>query len=90
MKYLCLLLVFLFLIACSPVEKVPVSPEKSCSFDSDCFPSECCHANDSVNLENAPKCSGIMCTMDCVPGTIDCGQGEIKCLKNQCRAVMKK
>lgn len=73
------------LVSCAPA----IDPKKSCSLDTDCFPSECCHANDSVSLENAPKCNGVLCTQECVPETIDCGQGEIRCLKGQCLVVMK-
>lgn len=74
------------LLSCTPV----IDSKKSCSLDTDCFPSECCHANDSLNQENALKCSGVLCTQECVPKTIDCGQGEVKCLKGQCQVVMKK
>lgn len=75
---LCLLLVLV--VGCTPVEK-------ECSVDSDCVKATCCHASDAVSEEHAPDCKGILCTMDCVPGTTDCGQGEIKCVEGSCEVV---
>ena len=79
--------VALFLLtACTGTTSIPT--EKQCSRDYDCVPKECCHPTDAVNREHAADCTGLLCTMDCVPGTIDCGQGEIKCVEGECRAVM--
>ena len=61
----------------------------TCTQDSDCVPASCCHPTDAVNKDNAPDCSGTMCTMNCEPNTLDCGQGEIKCVKNECIVFLK-
>lgn len=71
------------LIGCAP-------SDKKCSVDKDCVAASCCHANDAVNKENAPACSGMICSQECVTNTIDCGQGKISCVKGECRAVMNK
>lgn len=83
MVFLILILFSIGLIGCVPAEK-------ECSADKDCVPATCCHASEAVNKEQAPDCKGILCTMECVPGTIDCGQGEIKCVKGNCEIVSKK
>ncbi len=83
MRYLLLLIPLIFLVACSaPTEKV-------CSVDSDCIAAQCCHATDAVNKENAPDCSGQLCTMNCEEGTLDCGQGSVKCASGSCEAVFE-
>ena len=74
-------LLSIFLLSCTPAEK-------QCSTDNDCVPAQCCHANDAVNKEYGPDCSGRLCTLQCEPGTIDCGQGEIQCVAGECRAVL--
>jgi len=61
--------------------------ENSCGSDSDCVKDACCHASGCVSKENAPACKDIMCTQECVPGTLDCGQGSCKCINNKCEAV---
>ena len=33
-----------------------------CVTASDCVPEQCCHPTSCVNRNNAPDCSGIMCT----------------------------
>jgi hypothetical protein len=66
-----------------------VPAEKKCSVDADCVQASCCHASDAVSKEFAPDCKGILCSMECVPGTIDCGQGEVQCVKGSCEAVLK-
>ena len=82
LSILILISLSLFLISCAPAEKL-------CRADYDCLPAECCHAADAVNRDNAPDCSGVLCTAECQPGTLDCGQGEIKCLSGKCGVVMK-
>ena len=83
-----LLLVMLVLeVACTPTKVIPEN--KLCAVDTDCVPADCCHAKDSVNLNSAPNCEGMMCTMECAPNTLDCGQGEVKCVEKECKAVMK-
>jgi putative hemolysin len=61
--------------------------EGSCGSDSDCVKDACCHASGCVSKKNAPACKDIMCTQECVPGTLDCGQGSCKCINNKCEAV---
>ncbi|MBN1386417.1 hypothetical protein JW968_05595 [Candidatus Woesearchaeota archaeon] len=58
---------------------------KRCAEDADCVPSECCHATECVHKDFAPDCSGIMCTMNCEPGTMDCG-GRCVCEAGRCTA----
>ena len=72
----------LALSGCIPAEKV-------CAVDAECVPAECCHAKDTVNTASAPDCKGILCTAECVPGTIDCGQGEIRCINGRCKVVWR-
>ncbi len=75
----------LFLISCIG-SNVPL--EKQCSLDSDCVAASCCHANESVNKANAPKCGSIFCSMECVPRTLDCSQGKVKCVEKECKVVL--
>ncbi len=58
-----------------------------CSSDEDCVQDSCCHAKGCVLKSNAPSCKGVMCTMNCEPGTLDCGQGSCKCLNSKCEAI---
>ncbi len=86
--FLTILITALFLItACEeqPSNIEPVSNE--CSENSDCVPDSCCHADSCIPAEQAPDCSGMMCTMNCEPGTLDCGQGNCGCTNNKCKAV---
>ena len=86
-----LVFTFILLIGCNNTidKKGDVDlNKKTCSQDSDCVKSSCCHAADVVNKENAPNCSGIMCTQVCQPGTLDCGQGKKKCLNGICTAIL--
>jgi hypothetical protein len=55
-----------------------------CKIDSDCVPSSCCHPSACVAKENAPACGRIMCTQECVDGTLDCGQGSCACNAGKC------
>lgn len=61
----------------------------SCVSDSDCVASSCCHASSCVNLDYAPSCKGIMCSMVCSPGTLDCGQASCGCVTGKCSVVAK-
>ena len=74
--------ILVFLVACAP-------SEQQCTEDSDCVPAACCHATGAINQENAPDCSGTLCTMNCEPETLDCGQGEIQCISGSCEAVFE-
>jgi len=60
-----------------------------CNTDSDCVPKTCCHANSCISLDQKPDCKGIMCTMECSPGTMDCSQGRCICQNNKCTAQIK-
>jgi len=62
-------------------------PETECSADGDCVPAQCCHPTDCVKKELKPDCTGILCTMECAPGTMDCGQGHCACVDNKCVVV---
>ena len=78
------LLSVVFIVGCGSS-----TSEISCSEDFECVPNNCCHADGTVNRDFAPDCSGSLCTMDCVEGSIDCGQGDLKCLEGQCQVVWK-
>lgn len=58
-----------------------------CGFDIDCRPATCCHPDSCVPQPEAPDCAGVLCTMDCRPGTMDCGQGHCECINGDCQAV---
>jgi hypothetical protein len=59
-----------------------------CVSDEDCVPEDCCHANFCVPIELAPDCEDVVCSMECVPGTLDCGQGACRCIGGLCEAVL--
>jgi hypothetical protein len=63
-------------------------PIDVCKADEDCAPAECCHATYCVNKKYAPDCKNIMCTLECIKGTIDCG-GGCSCVDNTCIARVK-
>tara|TARA_Y100000310_G_C20471982_1_gene710526 strand:+ start:532 stop:789 length:258 start_codon:yes stop_codon:yes gene_type:complete len=77
-----LLVVLVFLVSCSPTFG------SECINDKGCVPDACCHATGAVPLGQAPNCEGVLCSMECAPGTLDCGQGEVKCIENKCVAVI--
>jgi len=88
MKYIIILIILaVFLIGCTSV-KVPPK-EQQCTSDYDCAAAECCHASECVPAADAPDCSGIFCTQECVPGTMDCGQGYCACADGVCKAVFE-
>ncbi len=62
-----------------------VKKTSGCSVDADCVPAQCCHPTSCLLRENAPSCSGIVCTGECAPGTMDCGCGHCACIKGECR-----
>ena len=65
----------------------PQPPAGECIGDSDCVAATCCHPDSCVPISQAPDCSGVLCTLDCRPGTMDCGQGHCECIGGECRAV---
>ncbi|MDP3881813.1 MAG: hypothetical protein Q8Q31_02955 [Nanoarchaeota archaeon] len=67
---------------------VDIGSEGSCSSSSDCIPASCCHATSCTNKEKAPICDKILCTQQCVPGTLDCGQASCECIDNKCEVVI--
>lgn len=78
------LILVLFLAGC--VGLFGVKEDGDCKEDADCVAASCCHPSDCVNIDNKPDCSGIICTMECAPGTMDCGQGSCVCKNNVCIA----
>ncbi|MAG60742.1 hypothetical protein CL619_03050 [archaeon] len=64
-----------------------VPDELQCTQDSDCVAATCCHATDAVNVDNAPDCTGILCSADCQEGTMDCGQARANCVEGACAVV---
>lgn len=82
-------LVLLLIVSCSsPVIDEPVVNESlSCVVDKDCVADSCCHAKGAVGKAYAPDCSGMMCTMNCEPGTLDCGAGRVACVEGSCKVV---
>jgi len=79
---------FILVILATGCGESPEEPQaaKECLSDSDCVPASCCHPSSCVAKEQAPDCSGMMCTMECSPGTLDCGQGRCLCAGGKCRA----
>ena len=63
-----------------------VPSANECQTDSDCVASSCCHSTSCLAKENAPDCKGMICTLDCRPGTLDCGQGSCLCNNGKCAA----
>jgi len=59
-----------------------------CEKDEDCVPEQCCHPTSCINKAFAPDCRGVICTAECVPGTMDCGQGYCACINNRCQAII--
>lgn len=59
-----------------------------CVKDEDCVVASCCHPKECVPIGQKPDCTGMMCTLNCEPGTMDCGQGSCMCVKGVCKAVL--
>lgn len=55
----------------------------------DCVPAICCHPIECVSIEEAPDCSGVVCSAECKPGSLDCGQGSCEFVEGECVAVIK-
>lgn len=87
MKYIFILLVLisLALISCTPDNPVTIQENLTCSSDSDCVPSQCCHATSCINQDYKKPCN-LLCTQECRPGTLDCNKGSCQCVNNQCKA----
>ena len=67
-------------------EEGNIPEELKCKSDEDCVAATCCHPKACVNRGFKPDCEGIMCSMECAPGTMDCGQGRCACVNNKCTA----
>lgn len=65
--------------------KTKFPDELSCQKNEDCVPAACCHPDSCVNKNYQPDCKGIVCTLECRPGTMDCGQGHCVCIDNICQ-----
>jgi hypothetical protein len=63
----------------------PLPDGAECARDEDCAPTACCHAVACAPVAQRPACEGVMCSMDCRPGTIDCGGGCL-CQAGRCGA----
>lgn len=59
--------------------------ENECVSDSDCAKASCCHAKECTSKSDAPDCSGVACTLECMPETMDCG-GVCRCVSGKCKA----
>ena len=60
--------------------------DTTCAADGDCAPSECCHAKTCMISTSAPKdCGEMMCSAECVEGTMDCGKGSCVCVEGACQ-----
>jgi len=59
-----------------------------CSQIKECVPASCCHPTGCVLIEDKPDCKGMICTMECKPGTLDCGQGHCEYINGKCEAVL--
>lgn len=80
------ILVFLFVVFIISAARV-VTNESEESLE--CVKATCCHATECLPADQAPDCLDILCTQECVPGTIDCGQGSCQELKGECKLVLK-
>lgn len=56
-----------------------------CQEDSVCVPAQCCHPNACIHQSQSSDCSGVMCSMECVPETMDCGAGRCVCDHGICQ-----
>ena len=52
-----------------------------------CVSASCCHPKECVLESEAPNCSGVFCSMNCVPETMDCGQGHCGIIDGECEVI---
>jgi hypothetical protein len=84
-----MIIMLILLVGCDKDNTNPSNLEKlSCTSDSDCVAASCCHPDSCVNKDNAPDCMGLICSQECVKGTMDCGKGSCKCTNNKCGAII--
>lgn len=79
-------------LAGAEVRDPPPTPGASsqpveCRGDDDCVPAACCHPTTCVPVAQAPSCAAVMCTRQCVPGTLDCGQAHCTCVAGRCNVA---
>jgi|GEM_PF-782236 len=88
---------FLLSVACAgakaPKDDCPTTTNDDgkpaeCVGDAECVPEQCCHPTSCVPVSEAPDCTDVACTLECVPGTMDCGQGQCECIGGTCTAVI--
>jgi hypothetical protein len=66
------------------IEPTPrAQPE--CVTADDCKPATCCHPTSCIQGKEQPECAAVLCSADCVPGTLDCG-GSCACENGKCVA----
>lgn len=89
-SFICLMIIVtatVFLIGCSTQPEEEKEQLQECTTDADCVQNECCHASGCVSKENAPDCSGVVCSQECALNTLDCGQGRCVCENGKCWAA---
>ena len=60
--------------------KAPVFSADPCEKDEDCAPVAECHPARCVDVAHAGSAPpGMVCTMECRPGTVDCGYNHCGC-----------
>ena len=75
-----------------PGDSVPAqsAENEKCVSDTDCAPSDCCHGKSCVISSRAPKdCGEMMCSAECVEGTMDCGKGTCVCQEGTCQVAWR-
>lgn len=82
--------IYLVFSSFTPHLQITAGDSKYCEQDADCVPAQCCHATDAVNVQSAPDCTDVACTLVCAPETLDCGQGEVRCVNNRCTALIER
>lgn len=60
-----------------------------CLTEYDCVSATCCHATSCVSKFKAQNCTDVLCTDNCLPGTLDCGQAKCGCDNGKCVVVEK-
>ncbi|VVB80680.1 Uncharacterised protein [uncultured archaeon] len=70
-----------------PNQSFEMNNSADCVSDEDCVPAQCCHPTTCANSQSKGVCN-LLCTQDCVPGSLDCGQGSCKCINKKCSAVL--
>lgn len=60
----------------------------ACTVDADCVPADCCHPKTCAAVAVAPRCEGVGCAQNVVPGTIGHG-ARCACLRGRCGAMVR-